>query len=135
VTARVAYLDSSAFVKLVGREPESGAFVRELRRWGRRTASELLRVEVLRAARRHSSPVDPLRLGLELLRGVTLQPLTGAVMQRAVKLDPVQLGTLDALHLATALDLGSQLGAFFTYDRRLGAAAREAGLPVLAPGS
>lgn len=41
--------------------------------------------------------------------------------------------SLDVLHLGTALALAPVLDAFVTYDRRLGAAARHAGLHVLAP--
>lgn len=43
------------------------------------------------------------------------------------------LRTLDAIHLATALRLGSDLDAVVTYDNRLAEAARTLGLPVAAP--
>ena len=43
------------------------------------------------------------------------------------------LRTLDALHLEAAIRLEVQ--AVLTYDRRLGDAARDAGLDVIAPGS
>ncbi len=45
------------------------------------------------------------------------------------------LRTLDAIHLASALDMGADLEAFVTYDARLAAAARDAGLTVVSPGA
>jgi predicted nucleic acid-binding protein len=47
--------------------------------------------------------------------------------------DPGELGTLDAIHLASALSLGEDLGGLLSYDRRLLDAAAVAGLPTLAP--
>lgn len=47
--------------------------------------------------------------------------------------DPT-LGTLDALHLASALLLGDALTTLVTYDRRLAGAARDAGITVASPG-
>jgi hypothetical protein len=41
--------------------------------------------------------------------------------------------TLDAIHLATALELGDELTAFVCYDDRLSAAAAALGLPVVTP--
>jgi predicted nucleic acid-binding protein len=43
------------------------------------------------------------------------------------------LRTSDALHVATALDVGSDLGVIITYDQRLAAAAVAHGLQVAAP--
>jgi hypothetical protein len=48
-------------------------------------------------------------------------------------LSPPGLGTLDAIHLATALAIGPALEAFITYDRQLGRAAAAAGLRAEAP--
>jgi hypothetical protein len=42
-------------------------------------------------------------------------------------------GTLDAVHLASALSLGADLEGLVTYERRLSAAAQGAGVRVLAP--
>jgi len=43
------------------------------------------------------------------------------------------LGTLDAIHLATAIALGVELTAFISYDEKLSVAARGIGLTVIAP--
>ena len=46
--------------------------------------------------------------------------------------DPM-LRSLDAIHLATALQLGQDLEALVTYDSRLAAAAKRQQLPVVTP--
>lgn len=51
------------------------------------------------------------------------------------KLVIAEQGTLDAIRLATALEVGAELSAVLAYDRRLGDAARAAGLDVAAPGA
>ncbi len=56
------------------------------------------------------------------------------VLTIARRLNPSELRSLDAIHLATALSIGADLGALFSYDDRLTAAAIAAGLCVLAPG-
>ena len=47
---------------------------------------------------------------------------------------PDGLRSLDAVHLAAALDLGDELQGLVTYDERLAAAAAANGIPVVAPG-
>ena len=42
-------------------------------------------------------------------------------------------GLFDAIHLASALTLRDQLTTFVAYDKRLVAAAKEAGLPTASP--
>ena len=51
-------------------------------------------------------------------------------MHQAARLDPPLLRSLDAIHLASALSLGNDLGAMLTFDRRLAQAALQAGIPV-----
>jgi predicted nucleic acid-binding protein len=55
------------------------------------------------------------------------------LLDRAGELDPRQLHSLDAVHLAAALTIGSDLGLVVTYDQRFGEAARERGLVVESP--
>jgi predicted nucleic acid-binding protein len=132
MSADVAYLDTSAVVKLLVREGETAALRRWLRRRPRRVASALLGVELVRAARRAGEP----RLVVEarrLLGGITLVGVDAAVLDRAAELEPGQLRTLDAIHLATALSLGAELDAVVTYDRRMADAAALLGLAIAAP--
>lgn len=128
----IAYLDSSALVKLVIEEPESAALRRELRDWPRRASSELAVVELLRATSRHGSRAE--RLARSVLAAVALCPLDRRTLMRATQLGPPTLGSLDAIHLASALELAPHIAAFFTYDRRLQRATRQAGLTLSAPG-
>lgn len=124
--------DSSALVKLVQQEAESDA----LEAWlaGRQadwTASELCRVEVARAARR--SPLPATRPAAQVLSALDLVPMSAALLDRAAELAPPSLRSLDAIHLASALELGAALEAFLVYDEQLADAARAHGLPVVRP--
>lgn len=129
------YLDSSALLKLVFQEPESLA----LQSWMSERAGtavlsgELAKVEVIRACRR----ADPTTLpaARSLLGGLDLVPLSGAVVDDAGEVGDDLPRGLDALHLASALSVRESLTTFIAYDHRLVAAASDAGLDVLAPGS
>jgi predicted nucleic acid-binding protein len=127
------YLDASALVKLVRREPETDALVAALAPDAKLVASEIVEVELLRALRRRGGGSAAAGLGRSKLESVRLVPLSRRIRRRACELAPVTLRTLDALHLATALDLGELLDAVYAYDTRLSEAAQQAGLLVLAP--
>lgn len=89
----------------------------------------LLAVEAIRASARYDrSCAEEARAWLE---GISLLPLHDAVLDVATSLSPTTLRTLDALHLATAITVRDELGAFFTYDRRLAESAVEHGLPAM----
>jgi predicted nucleic acid-binding protein len=47
---------------------------------------------------------------------------------------PLELRSLDAIHLATARELGGELGALVTYDERMVAAAKQLGYRIVQPG-
>jgi len=126
------YIDASALVKLVLPEPESPALRSWLKRGDRRpTTCELARTELLRAVRRES-PEQDLRAWL-ILERLDLTAVLRSTFDRAGLLDPPTLRTLDAIHLAAALDLGDDLEAMVTYDERLAEAAIANGVRVLAP--
>ncbi len=130
--AQLVYLDASAFVKLVISEPETAALVAALATGVRLVASEILEVEALRAVRRVSGE-DGATVARAQLAGVRLLPLTAQIRRRACELEPATLRSLDAIHLATALDLGKRLACVYAYDARMATAAGEAGLRVCAP--
>lgn len=130
-SATLAYLDTSAYVKLIVDERESAALQRELGRWSAWTSSALLGVEAVRACRRLGEHVAA--SAETSLSDVAQVPVDDTVLAIARRLDPSELRSLDAIHLATALSIGSDLGALFSYDDRLAAAADAAGLRVLAP--
>lgn len=127
----LAYLDTSAYVKLIVDEPASPALLQELGRWSAWTSSSLLRVEALRACRRLR---DDVAASAEAsLSDIALIPMDDPVLAIAAGLDPRELRSLGAIHIATALSVGADLGAVFSYDDRMTAAAEAAGLSVLAP--
>jgi len=72
-------------------------------------------------------------LAREVLDAVTLVRVTSAVFEAAGRLDPSELRSLDAIHLAAALDLGDDLEGLITYDDRLAEAAVSNGVTVVAP--
>jgi uncharacterized protein len=118
-------------VKLIVDEAESEALHRELARWSAWTSSALLAVEAVRACRRLGDSVaDSAEASLS---GLALIPVDAKVLETARRLDPRELRSLDAIHLATALSIGADLGGVFSYDDRLTEAALTAGLDVLAP--
>ena len=127
------YVETSAAAKLVRSERGSTP----LRRWlasrdDRLFSSDLLRTELLRLARR----ADP---GLvvqarTVLGGFTLLELSTSVCERAATLGHSTVRSLDALHLAAAMELGDELEGIITYDERLADGAKAVGIPVVAPG-
>jgi predicted nucleic acid-binding protein len=129
----IVYLDTSALTKLVRIEAETEG----LRRWleqGTAThlvSSEIATVELVRAARRSGESAVP--VARQVLAGLSLVSLTSEMLQRAAQLEPPELRSLDAIHLATALELGSELATLVAYDRRMLAAADALGLSVAAP--
>jgi len=125
------YLDASALVKLVVVEPESEALVTELARWPHSVSSVIVDVELHRAAMRAGQPPER---AADVLERMPLLTLNVQRRELARRVGSRNLRALDAVHLASALTLGDDLGAFCTYDRRLAADARAAGLTVLSPG-
>ncbi len=125
------YLDSSALVKLIVQERESGALRRYLRERPQRVSCGLARTEVLRAVW-HFGPTAIKRARL-LLRRVDLIRLDDSLLDAAAGIDPRVLRSLDAIHLAAAQLIASELEAFVTYDQRMAAAAALLGFPVAAP--
>lgn len=89
-------------------------------------------VETERAIRRtRPAPLAEMRAVLESVDVIELSP---ELMSRAAGLTPVALRTLDAIHLATLLMLGSSELDVVTYDDRLLSAVRQYGFPVRQPG-
>jgi predicted nucleic acid-binding protein len=103
----------------------------ELSGWDGLVSSALIRVEALRACARYGPEyVSNAETGLDAL---ALVPIDDAVLDDAARLEPATMRSLDAIHLATALSPGDDLGAMFVYDERLAVAARGAGVRVDAP--
>ena len=126
----LAYLDASAIVKLVLTEPESD----EMARWyveSERVSTSLVGIiETRRAVARR--PHDSVHLE-RVVGGIEVIGVTARIGDRAAAIAPPMVRTLDAIHLATAISIGTSLTSFVTYDDRLAEAARSLGLPVVSP--
>ena len=128
----IAYLDSSALVKLVVPEPESDPLRTELAEWEHRVSSALARVEVVRACARVDAKAR--RTAEQVVDALDLISVDDAVLREASRLEPVELRSLDAIHVASALVLGADLGVAIVYDDRLAQAMGAAGIATAAPG-
>lgn len=130
-------MDACALLKLVQQEAETSA----LRAWrgaldaeARLVTSQLADVEIARTFRRAGADRQrvPFLVG-NALAGVDQIVLSDEVLNRAAGYEVQRLGTLDAVHVATADPLRRELDGFVTYDKQLTAAAETIGLPCLAP--
>lgn len=135
MSGELLYLDSSALVKLILPEAESAALLESLAAWPGCVTSELARVEVMRAARRASMESAVEQRAEDVISGLHLLKIDSDILERAARLEPRGLRSLDAIHLVSALSLGDDLGAIVIYDEGLAGAATAFGLKVLAPGA
>jgi predicted nucleic acid-binding protein len=132
------YVDASVLLRIILGEPG------RLRQWSQITrpiASMLVRVECLRAIERargrlhlQDEEVATRRATvLEQLAGFELVPIDLSILERAADPFATTLGSLDAIHLATALLVRPRLPdlRFTTHDLELGTAARASGFGVL----
>ena len=125
----VAYLDTSAAMKLVVEESESAALAAELSQQTRRlAASWLLHTELHCAAGRNPAliAIDAIQTVLD---AVTLVDVTRGDLLAAGTHTPLRSN--DAIHLAMALRIGAD--ELVTYDEELARAATSAGIRVVAP--
>jgi uncharacterized protein len=129
------YLDTSALVKLIRREPESDILAdwldaRPTTPW---VSSTLIEVELPRALRR-TEPALLADVPATVAR-VARYEIDEVVRAAAAAFPDPNLRSLDAIHLATARGVfGGQLTAFVSYNQRLLTAATASGLPIDSPG-
>jgi uncharacterized protein len=131
------YLDACALIKFIRPEQDTDA----LRAWRQALpdgtellTSELSRLEITRTLLR--AQVDHQRVPFfagEALKGVYVVDLTSTVLLRAMAYRLPRLGSLDAIHLASADPFRAELSEFVTYDQELAKAAADLGFPVAAP--
>lgn len=125
------YLDTSALGRVVLAEPDAAAVRAALAAYDVWWSSALLIVELRRVAARAGlqSAADA------MLRGVRTVAVDGAAIERASRLAPLEVRSLDAIHLDAAVQLHSagQVAAVLTFDRQLQAGCEHHGLPVEAP--
>jgi uncharacterized protein len=137
------YLDSSAIVKLIREESESPALHSFLATEDAPPlfTSQLAITEVKRTLHAAGEPAVAAGVGSAAPPAVLVPghrilalPITAEIAVTAGDLCPGSaLRSLDAIHLATALQAGEELTALVTYDRRMRDAATSLALPVAAP--
>lgn len=138
----IAYVDASVLLRVALRQPDA---LPEWRQIEQGVSSALVMTESLRT-------LDRLRLRakladeevasrrsmlLKLIASLELVEIDAVVLDRAAQPMPTELGTLDALHLATGLlwkDMSRVDLVMATHDVALGLAARAHGLPVVGIG-
>lgn len=118
------YLDTSAAVKALVDEEASSEVVRAFTDGTEFVSSRLLAVELHAVADRRSLEHEPVQ---ELLERIALISLDDDTLTRAAGLRS-GLRTLDALHLATAIELEDTIAGILTFDRELAAAAVRHGI-------
>jgi len=133
VTPRLLYVDSSALLKLVIEERESAALQRFLRDRPGRVVSAIARVEASRALLRAGADREAHARLQDVFRTIAVLRIDDDVLSRAERIAPPTLRSLDAVHVATAMGLGSDLEAVVTYDKRFAAAVAAAALRVESP--
>jgi predicted nucleic acid-binding protein len=132
------FVDTSVFMRRLLKQP--GAFT-DWSAWDLAVSSELLRVEAhrvldrlrLQRAFRDADLAELHRLLQASFRALEFMPLNRAVLNRAADPFPTILGTLDAIHLASALlwmEERDEAITFLTHDTQLAVAARACGLDV-----
>ena len=135
----IAYVDTSALLRIVLREPNA---LDQLRSYDTLVSSEITAVESARTIDRlrllgtltNDEVIARSRAISEWLEAMDLVLLRPPVLSRASEPMPTPLGTLDALHLATALvwrDRMGPLSVMATHDTALGLAARAFGFEVI----
>lgn len=125
----LAYLDTSAALKLIVEESESAILAESLASSSSRLVSSwLLHTELHCAAGRHPQDVDPDAVRAVLDTVNLVDPTRGDMIAAGTH---APLRSNDAMHLAVAIRLG--VDKVITYDQELADAAVGAGLTVLAP--
>ena len=133
MSAELAYVDATALVKALVNEPESAALASEILSWKAVVTADIGVVETVRAVQR-AAPDEVARIrDVFAAQKIRQIPMSLQVRQLACAITPEDLGSLAAVHLATAEMLRAALGVVFTYDEDLAAAAVARGLPVRSP--
>ncbi len=127
------YLDTSALGRICLAEPDAAAIRQTLAHYDAWWSSALLIVELRRLAARENLEA----IAERMLSGIRTLAVDTASLERASRLKPPEVRTLDAIHLDAALELHgrSEVVAVLTYDRQLQTGCVHHGLPIEAPGA
>ena len=125
------YADSSAILKLLIAERESvdlADFIDFTIK-----SSALTRVEIIRVL--HKIAPEKIAQAQVILAGIDLTALNPAILSAAENFAPaITLKSLDALHVASILFLGTSVEGLISYDKQMIKNAKELGIKVVSPG-
>lgn len=134
----IVYLDTSVILRVLLREPNRTDL---WGKWEKAYSSSLWRVEALRTTDRlrltreitDTEVADMVRDIQALNDTLAIFPLDSRTLQRASETFPTAIGTLDAIHLASAIFIreAQPIDLFLTHDSQLGTAARSLGFQVV----
>ncbi|MCU0823369.1 MAG: PIN domain-containing protein [Leptospira sp.] len=135
----ILYIDSSVFLRFLLRHPNSLNIVKEEHEFA---SSELLKLECQRALIRYRLNQEIYDMGflelteacLDLLSRINLLKINSEVMELASRNWGVVLGSLDSIHLASALHIQKEKKTrlkFLTHDKALYTAARISNFEVV----
>jgi len=134
----IVYLDTSVILRVLFRE---GKRIPIWGKWDRAYSSTLWRTEAFRTVDRlrlsgslSDADVSELAVQLEVVNEtLALLPVTEAIVRKAAESFPTIVGTLDALHLSSALILREteKIDLLLTHDKQLAIAARALGFQVM----
>ena len=132
------YVDSSALLRILWRQ---SGYLEEWEHIDSPVSSELIRIECLRTIDRariryrlSDRDVAHQRAAvIEQIESFHLLPMSNEIIERAMQPFPTLIATLDALHLASALEARSRFQDLkvATHDRELALAATSMGFAVL----
>ena len=125
------YIESSAILKLIFIEKETAELDKVMN--NAMVTSTLTRVEVKRAVSR----INPEKLVVanDVLSQLQYTELDPQTMQLAEAFTPdITLRTLDAIHVASVLQINRAVQGIITYDKQMIANAQNMGIRVLSPG-
>ena len=125
------YVDTSALGRVLLTEPDATAIRSTLSRYDRWWSSTLLVVELRRLAVRAGRETA----GEALLAEMELHPLDRSTLERASRLPPSEVRSLDAIHLDAAVELrdAGEIAAVMTFDGQLQRGCEHHQLAVEAP--
>jgi predicted nucleic acid-binding protein len=125
------YLDTSSLGRVLLAEPDAAAIRDFIGGYEESWSSALIVIELRRLARREGLTAAADRM----LASMHLHPITGPAIERASRLDPVEVRTLDAIHLDAAIDLhgAGTITTVLTHDEQLRNACAHHGIPLAAP--
>jgi predicted nucleic acid-binding protein len=136
--AGILCVDTSALLKLLVREAESTAIEAELLQWTNLATSIITGVELPRAVarardERHEAVIDGSLILQGVIASAAIIELHNDIVAAAQSVEPIHVGALDAIHIASALSLGPELAGVATYDHRMADALTRAHVRVIGP--